>query len=388
MTLLAELLASQIVRTVLIGAALLGAIAGMLGAFAVLRRQSLLGDALAHAALPGVCLGFLIAGSRDLGSIMAGAFFTGALAALTMMLITRMTRLKTDAALGIVLSVYFAVGVVLLTYLQGVGGAASAGLGSFLFGQAAAILRSDLWLMGAVGLGALGLVLALWKEFKLVSFDAEFARAQGFPVVWLEALLTVMVALAIVVGLQLVGVVLMVALLIAPAAAARQWTDRLGAMVTLSALIGAGAGAAGALVSAGTRGLATGPVVVLIATAAVLVSIALAPGRGLIWQALANRRARGAITEQRILAAMQGLAAAHDDARYPTERGMLTTALGKAPSPARLAALERKGLIRAVDHPPETTPHWRLTRSGHRAADSGQTEREARNHRDDREAPR
>ncbi len=372
---LAELISSQLVRTVVLGAALLGAIAGMLGAFAVLRRQSLLGDALAHAALPGVCLGFLIAGARDLGSIMAGAFFTGALAALAMMAITRTTRLKTDAALGIVLSVFFAVGVVLLTYLQGVGGAASAGLASFLFGQAAAILASDLWIMGGVGLAALALVLALWKEFKLVSFDADFARAQGLPVTALEATLTVMVALAIVVGLQLVGVVLMVALLIAPAAAARQWTDRLGVMVALSAAIGALSGAGGALVSATTRGLATGPVVVLIATAAVLVSLMLAPGRGLIWQALAARRARARITEARILRAMQELAQAHGDARYPSEQGMLAASLGQPPDPRNFAALERRGLIRAVPHPPETTRHWELTTQGHDAAAAPDAER-------------
>lgn len=370
MSSLADLLSSQIVRIVLTGAAMLGAISGMLGAFAVLRRQSLLGDALAHAALPGVCLGFLIAGTRDLGSILAGAFATGALAALAMILITRATRLKTDAALGIVLSVFFAVGVVLLTHVQAQGGAASAGLASFLFGQAAAILPSDLWVMGGVGLVALALVLAFWKEFKLVSFDADFARAQGFPVVLLELVLTVMVAMAIVVGLQLVGVVLMVALLIAPAAAARQWTNRLGSMVLLSALIGACAGAGGALVSATTRGLATGPVVVLLATLAVLVSLALAPGRGLIWQALAVRRGRARISEARILAAMHRLAETHDDARYPTEKGMLTVALGKAPAAGRFAALERRGLIRSVAHPPETTPHWELTESGHRAADA------------------
>ena len=368
MSLLAELVSSQIVRVVLSGAALLGAIAGMLGAFAVLRRQSLLGDALAHAALPGVCLGFLIAGSRDLGSIMAGAFFTGALAALAMMLITRRTQLKTDAALGIVLSVFFAVGVVLLTQVQARGGAASAGLGSFLFGQAAAILPGDLWLMGGIGALALGLVLGLWKEMKLVSFDPDFARAQGWPVTAIEALMTVMVALAIVLGLQLVGVVLMVALLIAPAAAARQWTRSLGGMVAVSAAIGAASGLGGALVSAGTRGLATGPVVVLIASAVVLVSLMVAPGRGVLWQALAARRARARIGEARVLAAMQGLAQAHGDPAYATERGMLETALGGAPEPARLTALEKRGLIRPVTHAPETTPHWELTEAGHAEA--------------------
>ncbi|WP_439509100.1 metal ABC transporter permease, partial [Yoonia sp.] len=150
MTAIIDLFSSDIVQTVLIGAALLGAISGMLGAFAVLRRQSLLGDALSHAALPGVCLGFLIAGGRDLGSVMVGAFATGALAALVMMLIVRRTTLKTDAALGIVLSVFFAVGIVLLTVIQTQGGSGSLGLMTFLFGQAAAILRSDLWVMGGV----------------------------------------------------------------------------------------------------------------------------------------------------------------------------------------------------------------------------------------------
>ena len=380
MTAIIDLFSSDIVQTVLIGAALLGAISGMLGAFAGLRRQSLLGDALSHAALPGVCLGFLIAGGRDLGSVMVGAFATGALAALVMMLIVRRTTLKTDAALGIVLSVFFAVGIVLLTVIQTQGGSGSLGLMTFLFGQAAAILRSDLWVMGGVGLVALLLVLAFWKEFKLVSFDAAFARAQGFPVTALEAVLTVMVALAIVVGLQLVGVVLMVALLIAPAAAARQWTNSLGGMVVLSAAIGASSGAGGALVSATTRGLATGPVVVLIATVIVMVSLLIAPGRGLIWQAAATQRARARISDGRVLATLQGFAQMHDDAGYPSERGMLQVALGMKPPAATLASLERRGLIRSVTHPPETTPHWELTKAGHSeaAALSGEPETKQR----------
>ncbi|TVQ35864.1 MAG: metal ABC transporter permease [Geminicoccaceae bacterium] len=368
MTALFDLLSSGIVQTVMLGAAMLGAISGMLGAFAVLRRQSLLGDTLAHAALPGVCLGFLVAGARDLGSILFGAFATGALAALAVMLIVRRTTLKTDAALGVVLSVFFGVGVVLLTYLQAQGGAASAGLATFLFGQAAAILPSDLWIIGGIGLAALALVLAFWKEFELVSFDPDFARAQGLPVTLLEALLTIMVAFAIVAGLQLVGVVLMVALLIAPAAAARQWTRSLAGMVALSSLIGAASGVAGALISASARGLATGPLVVLIATSVVVLSLLLAPGRGLVWQAIRARQARARISDGRVLATLHGLAEAHRDAGYPAEKGMLETALGAMPPAARIASLERRGLIRPVSHPPETTPHWEMTEAGHAEA--------------------
>ncbi len=363
-----------IVQTVVLGAVLLGALAGALGAFAVLRQQSLLGDALSHATLPGVCLGFLIAGTRDLGAILAGAFVAGALAALSVMLITRATRLKTDAALGIVLSVFFAVGVVLLTVVQGRPGAAQAGLSTFLFGQAAAILRSDLWIMGGVAALAAGTLAALWKEVKLVTFDPDYARALGLPVLAIEATVTLLIALAIVVGLQLAGVILMVALLIAPAAAARQWVRSLGAMVWLSAAFGAAAGVTGALISASARGLATGPVVVLVASGLVLVSMLLAPERGLLWRWLRGARARRAIAGQRVLAAFHGLAEAHGDRAYPTEEGMLETLVGR-PAPGVIDRLERDGLIRRVDHPPETTRHWELTEKGHARAERDRGDR-------------
>jgi manganese/zinc/iron transport system permease protein len=374
MNALGLLFQAGVVQTVVLGAALLGGLAGALGAFAVLRQQSLLGDALSHATLPGVCLGFLVAGARDLGAILAGAFLAGALAALSVMLITRTTRLKTDAALGIVLSVFFAVGVVLLTLAQGRPGAAQAGLSTFLFGQAAAILRSDLWIMGGVALVAAGTLAALWKEVKLVTFDPVYAQAIGLPVLAIEAAVTLMIALAIVVGLQLAGVILMVALLIAPAAAARQWAGSLGAMVWLSAAFGAASGVAGALVSASARGLATGPVVVLVASALVLVSLLAAPERGLVWRWRREARARRTIAGRRVLAAFHGLAEAHGYRAYPTEEGMLETLIGR-PAPGVIDGLERQGLIRRVDHPPETTRHWELTARGH---DRAERDREGR----------
>ena len=366
---LIDLLQSSIVQTVALGAAILGIVSGTLGAFAVLRQQSLLGDTLSHAALPGVCLGFIIAGTRDMGSILFGAFVSGALAAVLVLVIVRHTRLKTDAALGIVLSVFFAVGVVLLTLIQAQGGAARLDLATFLFGQAAAILRSDLWIMGGVTLAALALVTALWKEFKLVTFDPDYAYTLGLPVVVLEVLLTVMVALAIVVGLQLVGVVLMVAMLIAPAAAARQWVNSLGGMVLLSAVFGVIAGVGGALISATARGLSTGPVVVLVASALVLVSILLAPGRGLLWQWWSAWRQQQGLEAQRVLVSFHAISLAHHDPAYPAGQGMLD-ALHHVPTRRAVAQLHAQGLIRPVSHPPETTPHWELTPAGHAEAEA------------------
>lgn len=375
MTPLADLLGSHTVQTVLMGAAILGATSGLLGCFALLRRQSLLGDAVAHAALPGICLGFLIAGSRTLEVLLAGALVSGGIAALVAVAVARGTRLKTDAALGIVLSTFFAAGVVLLTLAQARGGAAQAGLSSFLFGEAAAILRRDVWVIGTLGALACGLVLLLWKEFKLITFDPDFARVQGMPVRALEALLTVVIALAIVVGLQMVGVVLMVAMLVAPAAAARQWAGSLGAMAVLAAGFGAVSGMIGAYVSAQTRGLSTGPVIVLVATAIVVASILLAPRRGLLpaW-AHARARRRNLATE-RVLLTLYRLARTHDDPAYPAEGGMID-AYHKTDTARALARLAARGLVREVRHLPETTPHWELTEAGRRAAKAAAGRRE------------
>jgi manganese/zinc/iron transport system permease protein len=360
---LLDLLSDYTVQNVVIGATLLGLISGVLGSFAVLRQQSLLGDTLSHAALPGVCLGFIVAGTRDLGSILAGALVTAVLAALLMMLLTRYSRIKTDAGLGIALSVFFALGVVLLTYLQGTRNASQGGLDSFLFGQAAAMLRADLWVMGGITLVALGLVGALWKELKLVSFDPVFAASIGLPVALLETLLTLTIALAVVVGLQMVGVVLMAAMLIAPAVAARQWSRRLEQMVLLAALFGMLAGVCGALLSTAGPGLATGPLIILSVSVLVLVSILLAPGRGVLWEQIKHWRDRRELSGNQILTTLYGLATRHQDPAYPAEQGMIDSYYGLGTRRV-LARLEQRGLVRARQHMPEEGAHWELTPAG------------------------
>ena len=372
MTELAALLADFTVQSVALGAATIGAVAGALGSFALLRRQSLLGDALSHAALPGIVIGFLVSGTRAIAPMLAGALVSGVLAALLVLLLTRTTRLKDDAALGVALSLFFAVGTVLLTHAQRLGGAAQAGLDSFLFGQAAAVLPSDLQLIVAVGAVALAILALGWPSFAVTTFDRDFARSLGFRVDALETILTLLIALAVVIGLQLVGVILMVALLIAPAAAARQWTERLGVMVVLAGAFGAISGVAGALASATQRGLSTGPVIVLVASALVLVSLLLAPRRGLVHDALQAWERRRSLGSHRVLVDLLRLGRDHRDPAYASEQGMLDTYFGGGSAPV-LRRLRRRGLVERVEHMPGEGAHWVLTDAGRRAAEQLQT---------------
>lgn len=290
-----ELLFDYTLRTVASGAAVLGFVSGCLGAFALLRRQSLIGDAISHAALPGVVLAFMLTGIKAPAVLMAGAALAGIAGVLLVIAITRSTRIKQDAALGIILSVFFGFGLMLLTFLQRDPNARQAGLNHFLFGQAATMLAGDVLLMALFGGAALLLLLIFWKEFKLLSFDRDFGSSLGFRMSALEVLLTFLLVIAIVIGLQAVGVVLMSAMIVAPAAAARQWTDRLGVMVLLSGLFGAVAGVLGAATSSLASGLSTGPVIVLCISAIAGLSLLFGSSRGLIWAWLRQRRNREAL---------------------------------------------------------------------------------------------
>ncbi len=355
------------IRNVMMGAALLGISSGVLGSFAVLRQQSLLGDMLAHAALPGVCLGFLVSGSRQLLPILAGALLTGAVAALLMLLLIRRSRLKTDAALGAALSLFFALGIVLLTFIGNQNNAGQAGLEGFLFGQAAAMLPSDVQVMAVITLVSVGIIVLFWKELKAMTFDPGFAGSLGFPVLALDMLIIVTIALAVVIGLQLVGVVLMTAMIIAPAAAARQWVNTLGHMVVLAALFGAVSGVTGALISATGRGLATGPVIVICISLIVGLSLLVAPGRGLVWAWLESRRNRLNLRKGQVLTDLYKLAERHEDRRYPTELGMVNSYYGFSVRRV-LRKLEADGLITQTEHMPEEAEHWRLTDKGYAEA--------------------
>ena len=274
------------------GAALLGIVSGALGTYAVLRRQSLLGDAISHAALPGVAIAFLLTGSKAPLLLVLGAAIAGWLGTLLIMSIVRLTRIKYDSALAVVLSTFFGFGLVLHTLIQRTGNANQAGLDTFLFGQAATILERDILTIGILGGIAIIIMLVFWKELKLLVFDEGFAASLGFSIRVLDILLTSLLVIAIVLGLQAVGAVLMSAMLVAPAVAARQWTDRLSVMMLLAACFGALAGVSGTIISSSAARIPTGPTIVLCATVVVGFSIIFASNRGLLWGLIRQRRNR------------------------------------------------------------------------------------------------
>ena len=288
-------------RNVLLGASLLGAVGGVVGSFALLRRQSMLGDALAHAALPGVALAFLLTNSRHPLVLLAGALVAGMIGALIMLGIVRFSRVKEDSAMGIVLSVFFGLGIVLLTVVQRMPTGNKAGLDKYLFGQAATLVTADVVVMGVLSVLVLLAVVLQYKELKLLAFDPEFGRSLGLPMRATELLLTVSLVTVVVVGLQMVGVVLMVAALITPAAAARQWTQRLGVMLVLAAAIGAASGAGGAVISAVVPRMPTGPTIVLASSAVLIVSLVMAPERGMLWRFLRSRGVAARIRHEHLL---------------------------------------------------------------------------------------
>jgi manganese/zinc/iron transport system permease protein len=275
---------------VLIGTSLLGIAAGLVGTFAVLRRRSLVGDAVAHAALPGLCLAFLIAG-KSVPNLLLGALATGLLCVVAIAAVARWTRIKEDAAIGIGLTVFFGAGVALLSYIQKHPNDDPAGLNSYLWGTTGSMLAEDAALILGLTLLTLVVTLLLYKEFRLTAFDPEFARGQGWPTLLLDLALLGLIVIVVVIGLRSVGVLLVSAVLIVPAAAARFWTDRLSVMMIVSAGIGLLMGAGGTQFSV-LSGLATGPVIVLTGTLLLAISTLLAPRHGVIARLVAHYRFR------------------------------------------------------------------------------------------------
>lgn len=359
-----ELFTDYTLRNIALGSAILGVLSGVLGSFALLRRQSLLGDALAHAALPGVALAFLITSqvapalAKEPAVLLFGAMVTGWLGAALVNVTVRNTRIKEDAAMGVVLSVFFGTGYVILSIMQNRAGSGQAGLDKYLFGSAASLIERDVRTMAVMAAGALFATWLLFKEFKLLAFDPDYLASLGFSVRWLDVILTTLLVIATVVGLQTVGVVLMSAMLIAPGVAARQWTNRLSHMIGIAVLIGVLSGVGGALISAQAARLPTGPVIVLLLTAAAIISFVFGTERGTLWAALRRRKVEASVRLETALETLYRVAQRHNDPGYATPLGMIGTSKARA-----LRELAAQALVIRSGH-----DAWALTAAGYQQA--------------------
>ena len=282
---------------VAIGAVLLGVTCGVLGCFIVLRRQSLLGDAIGHAVLPGVCVGFVLGGAKTSPLVLVFAMVAGVLAAMLIGLLQRTTVLKVGECMGVVFTGFYGVGVVMLKALQNAGYAGQGGLDKFLFGQIVGISPTDVGLMAIVTVVALGLVAGLWRTLTVTTFDEGFARSVGLPVRAVHYLLVGLLTVAIVISIQAVGVVLVSAMLVTPAATAYLLTDRLHKMAVLAGAFGAAAGLGGAVLSLLGNDLPTGSLMVLAAAGLFAVAFLASPRHGLLprlYRVWERRRRTGA----------------------------------------------------------------------------------------------
>jgi len=271
---------------VLIGTLLLASSSAVVGAFSFLKGESLVGDAIAHALLPGVVLAFILGNGRNPVFLIIGALIAGLNAHYGISFIVERTKLKSDTAVSLVLSTFFGFGILLMSYVQRTGQGQQAGLERFLLGKAAAITMVDLYVFTVLALLLLLGVALFYKGFQLMTFNEDFAAAIGLPTGVIRFAFTVLTVLAVTVGIQTVGVVLMAALLITPSAAARSWTSSLPRMLLLAALFASAAAMGGTFISAALPKMPTGPWIVLVLGFFGFSSLILAPEKG--W--LARRR--------------------------------------------------------------------------------------------------
>lgn len=300
-----------------LGTIILGAGAAVVGAFTFFRKKALIGDAIAHSILPGVCLAFMLSGTKNYLFLIIGAFLSGWLSIVAIDYIVKKSKIKEDTAIGLTLSVFFGVGIMLLTHIQQSGNAAQSGLDSFLFGKAASMLAQDVIVFSAISILLVFLILLFYKELKLITFDKNFAQSVGLPVKWIEFLLSSLTVLAVVTGIQAVGVVLMAALLITPTAAAKYWSGSLAMILVLAAGIGGFSGVSGAFISYIAPNMPTGPWVVMVLSLFAIISILFAPRKGYfsrLWQQLSNRRQ---IEDENILKAFHQLSEEDHTAQEP-----------------------------------------------------------------------
>lgn len=291
-------LGSYTFKVVTIGCALLAMISAIIGNFAVLKRESLLGDGVAHASLAGVCMAFLLTGKKEMYILLLGALFVGLICVSLIHYIQLYSKLKFDSAIALMLSSFFGLGLVLLTYLKKVPGAKKAGLNRFIFGQASTLVVKDIYFILTIGFILLLMIIIFWKEIKISIFDKEYAKTLGIDSDKIRFLVSILIVMNIILGIQIAGVILITAMIIAPAVAARQWSNSLLVVVILSGIFGFLSGAFGAIISTLDTSLPTGPLIVMISSFFVIVSLIFSNKEGIVIKLYKNYRRNKEIKER------------------------------------------------------------------------------------------
>ena len=292
------------VRMVVLGTISIAVGASLVGTFTYLRKQALVGDAISHSIFPGVCFAFILSGTKDPLYLIIGAFISGWLSVFLIEWVTNRTKLKPDTAIAFILTFFFGVGTMLMSYIQNSGNGAQSGLDQYLCGKAAAIGNDDVWIFGSIGIALLLLIVFFYKTFKLISFNPDFAKSLGVKVRLFEIVLSSLTVLSIASGIQAVGVVLMAALLITPATIARQWTHNLKVMLVLAVIAAALSGFVGAYISYTAPSMPTGPWIVIVLSTLALLSVFLAPNRGIIARVMKQINNKKQIRRENLLKAI------------------------------------------------------------------------------------
>ncbi len=293
-------------RVVVLGVMILGVAAGLVGTFLLLRKRSLFGDAISHASLPGICISYLImvaatGSGKNLVGLLGGALVSGLIGMGCILLIIAFTSIKEDTAIGIVLSVFFGSGIALMGIIQKMSTGSAAGLESYIYGKTASMIAQDAIVIAAAAVVILLLILMLIKELNLATFDPAFAASEGYPVLFLDLVIVGLAVLLTVIGLQAVGLILIIALLIIPASAARFWTERLSVMLTLSCIFGAASGYLGASLSASIPNLPAGAIIVITSGVFFVISMLFGKEKGLVSHVYKTYRFDRAMAENRML---------------------------------------------------------------------------------------
>ncbi|CAM3561442.1 metal ABC transporter permease [Erysipelothrix urinaevulpis] len=280
LTFLNDIVQYEFLQKALFTAVMVGILAGVMGSFIILRGMALMGDAISHAILPGVALSYMLGINYFIGAVVMGV-----LSSVGIGFVSQNSKLKNDTAIGIVFSAFFALGILLLMKAQ-----TAVDLTQILFGNVLTVRSSDMWLTFGVGIFVLVCIFVFYKEFLITSFDATMAKSYGMNTNAIHYFMMILLTLVTVASLQTVGVVLVVAMLITPAATAYLLTNKMSKMIGLSAIFGALSAVIGLYFSF-RYNLTSGAVIVLVATSFFIVAFLFAPKQGVVWNKLKQSKA-------------------------------------------------------------------------------------------------